>query len=79
MADHCAMGDHANFPGAAVFERRGVKIARRGRTFFDPGDLYAPVWHFLALAGVEQTDWTPQFHYWRQPEQLDDGGGNVAE
>jgi predicted dithiol-disulfide oxidoreductase (DUF899 family) len=79
MADHCAMGDHANFPGAAIFERKGGKMARRGRTYFGPGDLYSPVWHFLALAGMEQSDWTPQFHYWRRPEQLDDGGENLVD
>jgi predicted dithiol-disulfide oxidoreductase (DUF899 family) len=79
MADHCGMGDHANFPSAVVFERKDSKIVRRGRTSFGPGDLYSPVWHFLALAGMEQSDWTPQFHYWHLPEKLDDGGENIAE
>jgi predicted dithiol-disulfide oxidoreductase (DUF899 family) len=79
MAEHCAMGDHENFPGAAIFKRKGRKVVRRGRTFFGPGDLYAPVWHFLALAGVEQADWTPRFHYWRRPEKLDDGGEEILE
>lgn len=79
MADQCAMGDHANFPGAAVYERRSGKIVRRGRTMFGPGDLYSPVWHFLGLAGLSESDWTPQFHYWHRPAQLDDGGENVRD
>ncbi len=77
MTEQCAMGEHANYPGAAVYQRKGGKILRGGRTAFGPGDLYSPVWHFLALAGLGHEDWTPQFHYWRRPEQLDDGGQNV--
>ncbi len=77
MAEQCAMGENSNIPGAAVYERKESKIVRRGRTVFGPGDLYSPVWHFLALAGLGVSDWTPQFHYWRRPEKLDDGGENV--
>ena len=77
MAEQCAMDAFANYPGAAVYERRGGRILRRGRTAFGPGDLYSPVWHFLGLAGLGEPDWTPQFHYWRRPETLDDGGENV--
>ncbi len=79
MTEQCAMGEHANYPGAAVFERKGDKIVRRGRTAFGPGDLYSPLWHFLALAGLGISDWTPQFHYWRRPEKLDDGGDNIRD
>ncbi len=77
MADQCCMGEHANYPGAVVYERKESRIVRRGRTAFGPGDLYSPVWHFLALAGLGEPDWTPQFHYWRRPEKLDDGGENI--
>ena len=77
MAEHCSAGEHANYPGAAVFERKGSEIVRRGRTFFGPGDLYCPVWHFLGLAGIGAAEWTPQYHYWQRPEKLDDGGENV--
>ena len=79
MTEQCAMGDHSNFPGALVYARDGGKILRRGRTFFGPGDLYSPAWHFLALAGLGEADWTPQFHYWRRPETLDDGGENLRD
>ncbi len=79
MSDHCGMGDHANMPGACIYERKDGKVIRRGRTFFGPGDLYSPVWHFLGLAGLGEADWTPQFHYWRRPKSLDDGGVNLPD
>lgn len=79
MSEQCAMGDHANFPGAAVYARRDSGIVRRARCAFGPGDLYSPMWHFLALAGLGEADWTPQFHYWRRPQKLDDGGANVID
>ena len=79
MSDQCSMGEHTNGPGAAIYERRGNSIVRRGRAAFGPGDLYSPVWHFLALAGLEASDWTPQFQYWRRPQKLDDGGENIRE
>lgn len=79
MAEQCAMGEHANYPGAAVYARDGDKIMRCGRAAFGPGDLYCSVWHFLALAGLGQSDWTPQYNYWRRPEHLDDGGNDVRD
>lgn len=79
MTEQCAMGDYSNCPGAAVYETSNGTIMRRGRTAFGPGDLYSPVWHFLGLAGLSEADWTPQFHYWRRPAKLDDGGENVRD
>lgn len=79
MTEQCAMGEHVNMPGAAVYHRDGNKIIRRGQTMFGPGDLYSPLWHFLALAGIGANDWTAQFHYWSRPKELDDGGENVRD
>ena len=79
MAEQCTNGEHANIPGATIYERQSGKILRRGRTGFGPGDLYSPVWHFLALGGLGADEWTPQFHYWRRPESLEDGGENVLD
>lgn len=78
MDDQCSLGDYKNMPGAAVYERDGERIRRRGQTPFGPGDLYSPVWHLLALAGREISDWTPQFHYWRRPRVLEDGGEGIV-
>lgn len=77
MAEQCAFGEHTNMPGAAIYQRKGEKIVRRGRTAFGPGDLYSPLWHFIALAGMDASQWTPQFHYWSRPGTLDDGGENL--
>lgn len=79
MTEQCSMGEHVNYPGATVYERKGDKIMRCGQTMFGPGDLYSPVWHFLSLAGVGMTDWTPQFHYWTRPQKMDDGGENLQD
>lgn len=79
MKEQCAMGDYDNCPGAAFYERHNGKIVRRGRTPFGPGDLYSPMWHLLALGGLEIGDWTPQYHYWRRPEELDDGGEDIRD
>jgi predicted dithiol-disulfide oxidoreductase (DUF899 family) len=68
-----------NYPGAVVYELEGGKILRRGRAPFGPGDLYSPLWHFLALAGVPAEEFTPQFHYWRRPQKMDDGGENLKD
>lgn len=79
MTEQCAMGEHANMPGATIYTRDGDTIQRRGQTAFGPGDLYSPLWHFLSLGGIGAGDWTAQFHYWSRPQQLDDGGENVRD
>ena len=69
MAEQCAMGEHANMPGAAVYERDADRRScGAGSTAFGPGDLYSPLWHFLSLAGIGAGDWTAQFHYWSRPK-----------
>lgn len=78
-SEQCEDADGRYQPGAVICERRGGKIVRRARTSFGPGDLYAPVWHLLALAGVGYDDWTPQFHYWRRPQAMEDGGQNLRD
>lgn len=79
MTEQCGMAGHANYPGAAVYELKDGKIFRRGRAAFGPGDLYSPIWHLLALGGVCADEWTPQFHYWRRPQKMDDGGQNLPD
>jgi predicted dithiol-disulfide oxidoreductase (DUF899 family) len=79
MNEQCAMQGYDNCPAAVVYERQGDKIFRRARTGFGPGDLYAPIWHLLALAGIGPDEWTPQFHYWRRPQAMEDGGQNLRD
>ena len=79
MEEQCKMAGYDNCPGAAVYEMQDSKIMRRAQTPFGPGDFFSPVWPFLALAGMGEADWTPQFHYWSRPQKLDDGGENVRD
>lgn len=79
MTEQCGMGDYANMPGAAVYQMRDGKVVKTGRTFFGPGDLYSPMWHFLSLAGISHDQWSPQFHYWFRPEKMDDGGADMND
>lgn len=79
MKEQGAMAGYDNCPAAVVYEKRDGKIFRRARTGFGPGDLYAPVWHLLALAGIGHDEWTPQFHYWRRPQAMEDGGQNLRD
>jgi predicted dithiol-disulfide oxidoreductase (DUF899 family) len=69
----------ANMPGAVIYERQGEKIYRKNACVFGPGDLYCSMWNLLALAGIGEAEWVPQFRYWQQPETLDDGGEGVID
>ena len=68
-----------NMPGAVVYERVGDRILRKNACVFGPGDLYCSMWSLLGLAGLGEEEWTPQYAYWRRPDQLDDGGQNVLD
>ncbi len=69
----------SNMPGAVVYERKGEEIVRKNAVVFGPGDLYCSMWNILALAGLSEETWTPQFNYWRRPEVLEDGGENLLD
>lgn len=79
MTEQSIGGDGTTHPGAVVYERRGDKVFRRGRAAFGPGDVYCAVWHLLALGGIGADDWTPQFHYWKRPKKMDDGGADLID
>ena len=68
-----------NMPGAVVYERQRDDIVRKNAVVFGPGDLYCSMWNLLALAGLSEDTWTPQFNYWRRPEVLEDGGENLLD
>ena len=79
ISEQTVVADSDNMPGAVVYERDGDKIYRKNACMFGPGDLYCSMWSLLGLAGLGAADWTPQFTYWRRPDQLDDGGENLLE
>ena len=66
-------------PGAVVYERDGDKITRKNTCVFGPGDIYCSMWSLLGLAGLGESDWTPQYAYWKRPEKMDDGGENLPD
>ena len=79
MEEQCMMAEYGNMPGAAVYERDGDKIYRKNTCFFGEGDLYCSMWNFLGLAGIDESEWTPQYRYWQRPEDMEDGGENVLD
>ncbi len=77
IREQTVLAGSANMPGAVVYERHDDVILRKNACVFGPGDLYCAAWPLLALAGIGEAAWTPQFRYWQQPVQLEDGGENV--
>ena len=68
-----------NAPGAAAYQRDGDRILKLGSSSFGPGDQYCSLWQFLSLAGIGNEEWTPQYQYWKRPQQMDDGGANLVD
>ena len=68
-----------NMPGLVCYVREGDKILRKSSAIFGPGDLYCPMWHVLALAGLGEDQWTAQYSYWQRPaaKAMEDGGQNL--
>lgn len=79
IREQSAVPGHDNAPGLVCYRRSGSTILRAAATPFGPGDLFCPLWHMLGLAGITESDWTPQFSYWRRPAKLDDGGANLPD
>ena len=80
IQEQSVMEGSNNMPGAVVYEREdGKKIYRKNDCVFGPGDIYCSIWSLLGLAGLNETNWTPQFTYWQRPQTLDDGGKNIIE
>jgi predicted dithiol-disulfide oxidoreductase (DUF899 family) len=51
-------------PGVSAFIKQDDgKIARKGFTYFGPGDQFSGIWHMLDLIGKSTEDWGPKFSY----------------
>ncbi len=68
-----------NFPGAVIYQRDGDRVLRKNSCVFGPGDIYCAQWSLLALAGLGEGDWTPQYSYWQRPTKMEDGGANLLD
>ena len=71
--------DKGNYPGVVAYRKDGDQIYRLGAAAFGPGDMFCSQWNLLALAGLPEVEWTPQFRYWQRPEKLEDGGENLID
>ena len=79
IREQTVMDGMDNMPGAVFYQRSDDQVLRKNSTVFGPGDRFCSLWHLLALAGLEEAGWTPQFRYWKPPATLDDGGNNRLE
>jgi predicted dithiol-disulfide oxidoreductase (DUF899 family) len=79
IQDQTVMEGESNVPGAVVYERDGKRITRKNASVFGPGDLYCSFWNLLGMAGLGESEWTPQYKYWIRPGKMDDGGANLIE
>ncbi len=79
IKEQTVMAGEGNMPGAVMYEREGDRIIRKNSVVFGPGDMFCSFWNLLAMAGRSDADWTPQFHYWQRPQQMDDGGANLVD
>ena len=77
MREQTTCSGHDNMPGAVLYELKDGEVLCKNAVVFGPGDMFCPAWNFLALAGLGESDWTPQFNYWQRPSTLDDGGANL--
>lgn len=79
LDDQTVLPGVANMPGLMCYERRYGRIYRKSSTNFGPGDLFCSMWHILAMAGIGEESWTPQYSYWGRPSQnqMEDGGQNM--
>lgn len=77
IREQSTLAGHVNMPGAVLYERRSGRVFRKNAVVFGPGDRFCSAWDFLALAGLGEDDWTPQYSYWQRPSQLLDGGKNL--
>ncbi|MEM7002072.1 MAG: DUF899 family protein [Pseudomonadota bacterium] len=79
IREQSVMQGQTNTPGAVVYSRDGEKIVRKNSTVFGPGDQFCSAWNLLAMAGLAEPEWVPQFNYWQRPARLDDGGENLLD
>ena len=77
IREETTMEGESNMPGAVLYEKRDGGIFRKNAAVFGPGDMFCSAWNFLAMAGLGESNWTPQFSYWQMPSRLEDGGADL--
>lgn len=66
-----------NYPGVVCYVKKDNKVFKKNANPFGPGDEFCSLWNLISLAGYDENGWTPQYHYWKRPEKMDDGGQNL--
>ena len=79
MIEQSVQEGGGNMPGAVVYTREGNTVRRKNAVVFGPNDRFCSAWNLLAMAGLDEGSWTPQFNYWQRPAQMDDGGANLMD
>lgn len=79
IQEQTVMDGQENMPGAVVYEREGDRIRRKNAAVFGPGDLYCSIWNLFGMAGLNESNWTPQYRYWNRPQKMDDGGADLMD
>jgi predicted dithiol-disulfide oxidoreductase (DUF899 family) len=79
IREQTVLSGQENMPGVVAYELADDRIYRKNSAVFGPGDQFCSLWNLLALVGLGDDNFTPQFSYWRRPAQLDDGGQNLPD
>lgn len=79
MDEQGVIAGERGMPGLVCYLMKDGEIIRKSSTEFGPGDAFCSLWHVLAMAGIGEAGWTPQYGYWKRPEstQMEDGGENL--
>lgn len=64
IQEQSVITDKNNEPGIVVYERQGERIFRKNSSVFGPGDQFCSLWALLSLAGLDDSNFTPQYRYW---------------
>ena len=70
---------YSNYPGMVCYIKKDGRIFRKNSVTFGPGDEFCSFWSIISLAGDDSNSITPQFHYWKRPESMEDGGRNLND
>jgi len=79
IKEQSVQSESENYPGVILYEKCDNTIYRKNSAIFGPGDNFCSAWDLLSLAGLDASNWTPQYHYWKRPESMDDGGKNIID
>jgi len=77
ISEQTVLADQDNMPGLVCYILKDGEIYRKNSAVFGPGDEFCSQWNLLSLAGISESEWVPQYQYWKRPAVMDDGGENL--